>query len=67
MKQVLLNIPENRYEFFMELVEQLGLESTELEIIPEWQKQIVLERIKTTKPEEYLSWEEIERELKLEE
>lgn len=28
-------------------------------IVPEWQKEIVGERIKNTKPEAYLSWEEV--------
>ncbi len=34
-------------------------------IIPEWQKKIVLERIKNTKPEDYLSLEEVSQKLKL--
>ncbi|MDW3211657.1 MAG: hypothetical protein R8N23_17445 [Reichenbachiella sp.] len=34
-------------------------------IVPEWQKEIVRERIKNTKPEEYLSWEDVEKQLKL--
>ena len=32
--------------------------------IPEWQKNIVRERIKNTKPEDYLSWEEVEKQIK---
>lgn len=32
--------------------------------VPEWQKEIVRERIKNTKPEEYLSWEEVRQQLK---
>jgi len=34
-------------------------------VVPEWQKKIVRERIKNTKPEEYLSWKEVEQKLKL--
>ena len=34
-------------------------------VIPEWQKEIVRERIKNTKPEEYLSWKEVRQQLKL--
>lgn len=33
-------------------------------IIPEWQKDIVRDRFKNTKPEEYLSWEEVRQQLK---
>lgn len=35
--------------------------------IPEWQKKIVRERIKTTKNEDYSSWEEIENQIKFDE
>ena len=34
-------------------------------VIPEWQKEIVRERINNTKPEEYLSWDEVRQQLKL--
>ncbi|MEX0813624.1 MAG: hypothetical protein WD048_15505 [Chitinophagales bacterium] len=34
-------------------------------IVPEWQKEIVRDRIKNTKPEEYLTWKEIEKQLKI--
>jgi hypothetical protein len=41
MKQVTLNIPENKFQFFIELAKQLGFEiekelTPEL-VIPEWQ------------------------------
>lgn len=32
--------------------------------VPEWQKEIVRERIKNTKPEEYLSWEKVRQQIK---
>ena len=34
-------------------------------IIPEWQKKIVRDRIKNTKQEDYLSWDEVEKQIKL--
>lgn len=34
-------------------------------VIPEWQKEIVRERIRNTKTEEYLSWDEVRRQLRL--
>lgn len=33
--------------------------------VPEWQKEIVNERFKNTKPEEYVSWEEVRQKLKI--
>lgn len=32
--------------------------------LPNWQKEIVRKRIKNTKPEEYISWEEVRRRIK---
>ncbi|MBC6401006.1 MAG: hypothetical protein GDA51_02795 [Ekhidna sp.] len=32
--------------------------------VPDWQKERIRERIKNTKPEEYLSWEEVRQQLK---
>lgn len=40
-----------------------GIEE-EAYVVPEWQKEIVRERIKNTKPQEYLSWEEVRQQLK---
>lgn len=40
-----------------------GIEEQQNEI-PEWQKKLVLERMKNTKPEDYLSWDEVENQLK---
>jgi hypothetical protein len=33
--------------------------------VPEWQKEIVRERMKNARPEEYLSWAELRERLKL--
>lgn len=65
MKQITINIPENMYGFFMELIQKLGLEKVENEIvdIPDWQKREVISRMESTSPEEYLTWEEIENQL----
>ena len=80
MKRITLNIPDNKYEFFLELVKNLGLEKVKEEpveasqealgieedeyVVPEWQKEIVRERVKNTRPDEYLSWEEVRQQLK---
>jgi hypothetical protein len=65
MKQVTINIPENMYGFFIELIQKLGLEKVENEIvdIPDWQKREVIQRMESTSSEEYLTWEEIENRL----
>ncbi len=67
MKQVTLNIPENKYQFFMELLQNLGLEKTqELDIpeIPEEHKAIVRGRILNSKPEELIPWHEARKQLR---
>ncbi len=56
MKEVTLKISENKYDFFMELVSQLGIEVAESIDIPEEHKTIVRERINTSQTEELVSW-----------
>lgn len=69
MKQITINIPETKFRFFIELTKQLGLEISQEKtvdfIVPEWQKELVRERIKNSKPEDYVSWETLEKQLKL--
>ena len=39
MKEVTLKIPESKFDFFMELVSQLGIETSDQDqdiVIPEW-------------------------------
>ncbi|CAN5147573.1 hypothetical protein BH23BAC3_BH23BAC3_25400 [soil metagenome] len=58
MKEITLKVPEQKVEFVLELIEQLGLEISSEEIeIAEKHKAIVRERIKTANPEEMISWE----------
>lgn len=40
-----------------------GIEE-DMDFVPEWQKELVRERIKNAEPDEYLSWEEVRRQLK---
>lgn len=63
MKEVTLKIPDSKYQFFMELVQQLGFEESEDINIPEEHKAIVRERIKNSKPEELIPWEEARKQL----
>ncbi len=63
MKEITLKIPDTQFDFFMELVRQLGLEiagEDEMEI-PEAHKAIVRERIKQSdeNPGRLLDWEQV--------
>jgi hypothetical protein len=59
MKEITLRIPDHKLDFVLELIEQLGLEVSSVEIeISEEHKAIVRERIKTAKPEDMIPWEE---------
>ena len=65
MKEITLKIPEDMYDFFMEVFNQLGLEVSDDDfVIPEWQKEVVLERIKKNKEEDLIPWEEARKQFK---
>lgn len=65
MKEITLKVPDQKLSFFMELVKQLGFEVAQHDIaIPEEHKTIVRERIKKSKPEDYIPWEEARKQLK---
>lgn len=61
MKEVTLKILDKKYDFFMELVKQLGIEVTENIDIPEEHKTIVKERINTSRTEEMIPWKEVRK------
>lgn len=59
MKEIILKVPDQKVDFVLQLIEQLGLETTsEFQEIPEEHKAIVRERIRTAKPEDMVPWEE---------
>lgn len=66
MKQVILNIPEKNYDFFMELIENLGFVEPSTIEIPEEHKNIVRKRIEDSNlnPERLLDWDEVKNDLK---
>ena len=51
MKQITLSIPEEKFEFFVELLQSLDFVSIDNFEIPEAHQKLVLERIKTSTPE----------------
>lgn len=57
MKEITLKIPDQKFDFFMNLVKELGLEISEKIEIPEEHKEIVRERIQSENPKEMISWE----------
>ena len=65
MKEVTLKIPDKQLQFFMKLFKQLGLEVKDEEIIiPEEHKEIVRERLKNAKDENFTPWEDARKKLK---
>jgi len=64
MREITLKIPEEKFEFYMELFEQLGLETGFEYEIPEQHKEMVRERIKNSRPEDLIPWEEARKKLK---
>ena len=63
MRQVTLNIPENKYKFFIELVNNLGFERTEEIHISQEHKKIVRERINNEDPDKQITWKEARKQL----
>lgn len=68
MKEITLKIPDNKVEFFIELIKQLGLELSEEKDILEEHKRIVRERIKmsTDNPSRLIEWDAIKDDFKFE-
>lgn len=60
MKEITIKVPDTKLRFFLELFKQLGLEVKSEEIvISKEHQQIVLDRIKNTKEEDLLNWDDI--------
>lgn len=60
MKQITLRIPDQKYDDFLKLVEEMGIEIEDSNITTE-QKEIVRERIRTAKADEMMPWDEARR------
>lgn len=64
MKEITLRVPDQKVDFVLQLIEQLGLETTsEVQDISEEQKAIVRERIRTAEPEDMIPWEKARKQL----
>ncbi|MEN8248919.1 MAG: addiction module protein [Bacteroidota bacterium] len=66
MKQITINIPESKYNFFIELIHNLGFKKAEEYDIPEEHKAIVRERIEkyNQDPDRLLYWEDVQDDFK---
>jgi hypothetical protein len=68
MKEITLKVPDQKVEFVLELIAELGLEVTSGVVeIPHEHKTEVRERIgkSTTNPERLLDWEQVKDNFKL--
>jgi len=67
MKQVILDIPENKFQFFMELIKNLGFVKTTVLEIPEEHKKMVRKRISDSNknPKRLLNWNEVKNDFNL--
>jgi hypothetical protein len=61
MKQILLKVPEEQYDFVLELVQKLGIEVSALDGIPEEHKELVRERIVNEPTSGYSAWSEVRK------
>ena len=66
MKQVLLNIPEKEFSFFMELLKKFNFKTTQVaEVhISEKDMKLVDQRRRTAKKEDFMTWEQADKKLK---
>jgi len=66
MRQLTVTIPDDFYETFISFFKHIPDVSIDENVenqIPLWQQEMVLERIKNAKPEDYVSWEESKKRL----
>jgi len=62
MKEITLKVPDKKFDFFMELINQLGFEVSQQDDISDEQKDMVRARIlkSSSDPNTLLNWEEIQ-------
>lgn len=61
MRQLTVTIPDSFYETFISFfkhIPDVSIEENAANEVPLWQQEMVLERMKNAKPEDYISWEE---------
>lgn len=66
--KVTLNIDDSKAAFLLELLGSLDyvtIDTDEQMEVPEWHKEVVRQRIKDAKPEDYITWDEMKKKIKL--
>jgi hypothetical protein len=66
MRQLTVTIPDDFYETFISFfkhVPDVSINENTANEVPLWQQEIVLERMKNAKPEDFTSWEDFEKEM----
>jgi hypothetical protein len=65
MKQITLSVPEEKYDFFLELLNSIDFVSIDDFSIPEEHKNLVRERIRTATPSSFKNWDEVKHQFKI--
>ena len=66
MRHLTVTIPDEFYDSFMAFfkhIPEVSVDEKSEKDVPLWQQELVLERIKNAKPEDYISWEESKKRL----
>ena len=66
MRQLTVTIPDSFYETFIRFfkhIPEVSINETAANEVPLWQQEMVLERMKNAKPEDYIDWEDFEKEM----
>ena len=66
MKHLSVTVTDEFYDTFINFfkhVPEVSINEKSANEVPLWQQEIVLERIKNAKPEDYISWEESKKRL----
>lgn len=66
MRQLTVTIPDSFYETFISFfkhIPEVSINENEVNEVPLWQQEMVLERMKNAKPEDYIDWKDFEKEM----
>jgi len=66
MRQLTVTIPDDFYETFISFfkhVPDVSINENTANEVPLWQQEMVLERMKNAKPEDFTSWKDFEKEM----
>ena len=69
MKEIIIKVPDSKFEFVMELIKNLGIkfslkkEDKEFEV-PQWQQDLVKQRIETATTNDYIPLEDALKQIK---